>query len=72
MAVLIKIRFEFTLLFEPQNDVKIEFISIQARGGLLEGGGVGITGCIFLFTGMWAYNWGDGLISGVRWGAYAR
>ena len=39
MAVLIKIRFEFTLLFEPQNDVKIEFISIQARGGLLEGGG---------------------------------
>ena len=47
MAVLIKIRFEFTRLFEPQNDVKIEFISIQARGGAIEGGG-GITGCIFL------------------------
>jgi len=50
MAVLIKIRFQFTRLFEPQNDVKIEFISIQARGGLLRV--AGITGCIFLFTGM--------------------
>ena len=44
-------------------------ISIQARGEVLRGG---ITGCIFLFTGMLAYNLGDGLISGVRRGAYTR
>ena len=65
MAVLIKIRFEFTLLIEPQNDVKIEFIWIQAGGELLRGGGGGITGCIFLFTGMWAYNWGG---RAYKWG----
>ena len=41
MAVLIKMRFEFTLLIEPQNDVKIEFIWIQAGGELLRGGGGG-------------------------------
>ena len=35
----------------------------KTRGGLYPGGGGGlITGCIFLFTGRWAYNPG-GLIS---------
>ena len=38
MAVLIKIRFEFTLLIEPQNDVKIEFINLNTSWrGAIEG-----------------------------------
>ena len=36
MAVLIKMRFEFTLFFNLQNIVKkSEIISVQTRGGLI-------------------------------------
>ena len=50
MAVLIKMRFEFTLLIEPQNDVKIEFIWIQAGGELLRGGGGGGYNRMYFFV----------------------
>ena len=45
IAFLIKTLFEFDCFSKLQN---IEFISVQARGGL-------ITGCIVLFTSRWAY-----------------
>ena len=44
--------FEFTP-FTLYNVKKSNLLPIQAREGLRV-----ISGCIFLFTGMWAYNWG--------------
>ena len=54
--------FEFARFCKLQNVVKKNFISIQARKGLISWGLV--TGCIFLSTGRWAYNQGQG----GRWG----
>ena len=52
MKVLIKIHVEFARFFKLQNVAKIEFISIQARGGGLT------TECSFLLTVRWPYNCG--------------
>ena len=57
--MLIKIRFEFDRFFKLQNVVKVEFISIHARGEIYLGMAELIAGCIFLVTGRWAYKWGE-------------
>ena len=60
IAMLIKILFEFSRFVSLKTSSKIEFVSLQVRGGL-------IFGCLLLllllFTGRQAYNWGGGLIS---------
>ena len=58
--------FEFARFCKLQNVLKKNFISIQARKGLISWGLV--TGCIFLSTGRWAYTKGRGGGGGAGWG----
>ena len=60
--MLIKIRFSFTLFFVKfLNVIFVNSLQCIWRGQISErwgGGGWGIIGCIVLFTGRRAYNWG--------------
>ena len=61
-TMLIKMHFKFTRFFKLQNVNKSSSFQFKLEGGGGLNPGELITGCIFLFTGRWAYNWG-GLVS---------
>ena len=58
IPVLIKMHFKFTRFFKLQNVSKSSSVQFKLEGGGGLNPGELITGCIFLFTGRWAYNWG--------------
>ena len=58
IPVLIKMHFKFTRFFKLQNVNKSSSFQFKLEGGGGLNPGELITGCIFLFTGRWAYNWG--------------
>ena len=60
IPVLIKMHFKFTRFFKLQNVNKSSSFQFKLEGGGGLNPGELITGCIFLFTGRWAYNWGGG------------